>query len=275
MSSTTKGFAVLVFVVIAFSRCANLKEVNSFAVTSQQIMDKNKTVNWGYYAYFHDSAYIYHSMPDHLRDVDCHCDGEKKADTIITNECSLLSVYFGVLAKFTDSKSAIDVNPLGQAVQAGTYGHMTVSSQESGIVSGLATGLSDLFTTGYKSKKLKIFITSYHDSVAPLISLLKIRANSLAARIVNLELEIDHVADSLISSTDRKDVKWPILFVYERKMKELAETVIVYRHREEDFEKVLAGGQLIFENSQHLNSRDFKQKLKILVSDLTLNANIK
>ncbi len=275
MSSAFKAIVASNLVVVTFSCCVNLKEVNSFALTSQQIMDKNKTVSFGYYDYFHDSAYIYHSMPDHLRDADCHCVAEKKADTIISNECSLLSAYFATLARFADPKYAISVNPLGKSVPAGTYGMVTISDQEANIASGLAIGLSDLFTTEYKSRNLKVFISSYHDSVAPLISLLRIRANTLGARIVNLQIELEHMADSLISYTKDKEVKWPILLSYEQKMKSLSETLVLYQHREKDFEKVLEGGQLIYENAQHLNSKSFKDKMTVLVSDLSLNSNIK
>src|ERR1700694_3717608 len=129
---------LLLFITLAFSRCVDLKEVGSFATTSQQIMEKNKTVRYGYYDYYSDSAYIYHSMPDNLRDVDCHCDAEKQADTSITNECIILSAYFGKLALFTDPKAAIDVNPLGKSVRAGAYGLITVSKEESNIASALA-----------------------------------------------------------------------------------------------------------------------------------------
>jgi hypothetical protein len=270
-----KSRLLLLLMPFAFCRCADLKEVGSFAATSQQIMEKNKTVSYGYYDYYHDSAYIYNSMPADLRDADCHFDAEKQADTSITNECALLSAYFGKLALFTDPKAAIDVNPLGKSVTAGRYGMITISNEESNIASGLATGLSDLFTTTYKSKKLKDFIRNYHDSVAPLIGFLAIRARNIAIRMRSLELEVKHVADSLISHTNQNELKWPILFTYEREMKDLSGIRALYMQREQDFLDVQKGGEFIYQNAAHLRSRDFKKKLKILVSDLILNANIK
>jgi hypothetical protein len=270
-----KSQFLLLVIALAFSSCVDLKEVGSFAAVSQQIMEKNRTVSYGYYDYYRDSAYIYHPMPDHLRDADCHCDAEKQADTSIANECTILGAYFGKLALFTDPKAAIDINPLGKSVTAGTYGMISISNEESSIASGLATGLSDLFTTTYKSKKLKGFLRNYHDSVAPLIGWLAIRAHNLALRMRSLQIEVDQVADSLISHTKQNELKWSILFTYEREMKDLSRIRDLYLERERDFKNVLNGGELIYQNADNLHSGDFKKRLKSLASDLALNANIK
>jgi hypothetical protein len=275
MRFSVKNDLLLVFMALAFSGCADLKEVGAFATTSQQIMDNNKTISFGYYDYYHDSAFIYHSMPVNLRDVDCHCDAEKQADTSLANECIILSAYFGKLALFTDPKAAINVNPLGKSVTAGTYGMITISSQESNIASGLATGLSDLFTTTYKLEKLKVFIRNYHDSVAPMIGLLAIRAHNMAIRMRSLQIEVDQVADSLISHTQQPELKWSVLYAYELEIKELSRVRDLYIERERYFRNVMKGGELIYKNADNLHADNFKRELKALVSDFSLNANIK
>src|SRR5579859_1669355 len=154
MPLSLRNCGLLLSAAVVFTRCANLKEVSSFAITSQQIMDRNKSATFGYYAYFHDSAYIYRYLPDHLRDVDCHCDIEKQADAHIASEYSLLSTYFGVLAKFADPRAAINFGPMGNPLPAGAYGHVSISAQEATLTARLATGLSVLVTTRYKEKKV-------------------------------------------------------------------------------------------------------------------------
>ena len=275
MPLSLKNYCLLLCGAIAFARCADLKEVSAFGLTSQQVMDRNKSATFGYYAYYHDSAFIYNYLPDHLRDVDCHCDAEKTADANIAKEYALLSTYFGILAKFADPKAAINFGPLGAPLPAGTYGHVTVSTTEAGIASGLATGLTALATTEYKAKKIKPFMAAYRDSVAPLLTLLKIRADNIAGKIINLQLQLDRVTDSLITYAAHKEVKMPVLFVYEQKRKELDLTLAAYQQREQELDNIIAGGQLIVDHLDNLHDKNFKDKMMSLVNAIALNANVK
>jgi hypothetical protein len=273
MPLALRKFGLLFCVVLTIAGCANLKEVNSFALASKQTLDRNSAAPFGYYTYFHDSAFIYHYLPDHLRDVDCHCDAAKQADAHIANEFSLLSLYFATLARFADPAAAINLIPVGAAVPAGTYGPVTISANEATYASRLAAGLTVLATTRYKAKKIPEFMAVYRDSVAPLITLLKIRADNLSGRIVNLQLQLDRIADSLISFSADKAVRMPVLFVYERQRKELDATLAAYQQRVDDLETVIAGGQLIVDNLADLHSKSFKDKMMSLVNSLALNAN--
>ncbi|HEY4111132.1 hypothetical protein [Puia sp.] len=263
---------VLLLVVAAvFSRCADLREVRSFAVTSQQVMDKHRTAVFGYASYSHDSAYIFRYLPDHLRDVDCHCEAAQKADAGIANEYAVLSTYFATLAKFADPNASINFTPMGAPLPAGAYGPVTITTQEASIAAGLARGLTALGTTRYKAKRIPGFMGVYRDSVAPLITLLKIRADNLAGRIGLLQLQLDRVTDSLISFAQDKAVRMPVLFVYEQKRSQLDATLLAYQQRVHELETVIAGGQLIVDNLDNLHSKSFKDKMMSLVNAISLN----
>ena len=97
---------------------------------------------------------------------------QKQADAHIASEYSLLSTYFGALARFADAGSTINFAPMSSPLPAGTYGQVTISAQEASYASRLATAMTTLATTGYKAKKIPIFMSMYRDSVAPLIALL-------------------------------------------------------------------------------------------------------
>jgi hypothetical protein len=273
MLLSLRKFGLLFCVVLSLAGCANLREVNSFAVRSKQVLDKDGAAPFGYYTYFHDSAFIYHYLPDELRDVDCHCDAAKQADAHIASEFSLLSTYFATLARFADPAAEVNFIPVGAAVPAGTYGPVTISTNEAAYASRLAAGLTVLATTQYKAKKIPGFMAAYRDSVAPLIMLLKIRAENLSGRIVNLQLQLDRVADSLIHFSTDKAVRMPVLFVYERQRKELDATLAAYQQRVHDLETIIAGGQLIVDNLGDLHSKSFKDRMMSLVNALALNAN--
>jgi len=271
MPLSLRNLILLFFCAAAFAGCANLKEVNAFAVGSRQTLDKQRSEDFGYYAYYHDSTYLYHYLPDHLRDVDCHCEAEKQADAHIAGEYNQLSAYFAALARFADAGASFNFAPIGSPVPAGTYGHVHFSAQEASYSAYVARALSTLTTTGYKAKKIRVFMTEYRDSVAPLIMLLKIRADNLAGRMVNLQLQLDHAADSLISYAADKAVKMPVLFVYEHKRKELDASLAHYQQRVHELETIIAGGQLIVDNLDNLHSKTFKDKMMSFVNALALN----
>jgi hypothetical protein len=271
MPLSLRNRCLLLFCTAAFARCANVKEVNAFALSSRQSLEKQRTEDFGYYSYYHDSTYLYHYLPDHLRDVDCHCEAEKQADAHIASEYNLLVAYFSALARFADASSSINFAPMASPVPAGTYGRVNITTQEASYAASLAKALTALATTGYKAKKMPKFMATYRDSVAPLITLLKIRADNLAGRMVNLQLQLERVADSLISFSSDRAVKMPVLFVYEQKRKELDATLAHYQQRVHELETIIAGGQLIVDNLDNLNSKSFKDKMMSLVNAFSLN----
>jgi hypothetical protein len=272
-SRPLRRICALLLCAAVFGRCANVKEVNSFAVSSRQTLEKQRDEDFGYSAYSHDSTYLFHYLPDHLRDVDCPCEAGKKADAHIASEYNLLSTYFATLARFCDPGASVNFAPMGSPLAAGAYGPINISTQEANYNAYLAKALTALATTRYKTKKIPQFMASYRDSVAPLITLLKIRADNLAGRMINLQLQLDRVTDSLISFSPDRAVKMPVLFVYEQKRKDLDATLAHYRQRVHELETIIAGGQLIADNLDNLHSQSFKEKMTGLVNALALNVH--
>jgi CMP-N-acetylneuraminic acid synthetase len=262
-------------ILAALSGCADLKEINVFALTSHQVMVNNKYISYGYYEFARDTSYIYHPYPGQLLDVDCNCEAQKIRDTFTSDQCQVMVNYFAKLAVFTDPGSAIDAMPVGNALTAGAYGSFAVTREEVTVMNAAATAVSDLFTSGYKEKKMKLFITKYHDSVAPLISYLKIRSAIFGAMLVNMKDFLTKEADSLLTITNKREVKWPILISYEMQKKEIDREIDLYKKREQDFETIIEAGDLIYHNQEDLRNKDFIFKLKTLVNDLSLNAHPK
>jgi hypothetical protein len=275
MPLSLRKSGLLMLAAVIFTGCADVREIKAFAVTSQQVMDKNRLAPFGYYTYSQDSAMIFDYLPDHLRDVDCPCDAAKRADSNIAREYGLLSTYFAALAKFADPKASINFAPMGAPLPAGKYGSVVISTQEAGIASRLALALTTLSTTRYKAKRIPAFLATYRDSVAPLIRLLRVRADNLAGRIGNLQLQLRRVADSLIGYSERREMKMPVLFAYDAKRKELEATLTAYQQRVRDLDAIIAGGELLVDNIDKLHTKPFREKMMSIVNTLVLNANLK
>lgn len=273
MPLSLRNYGLLLIAAFAFAQCANLREVNAFAVSSQRILDRNRTAVFGYASYSHDSTFIFNYLPDHLRDLDCRCDLAKQMDSHIASEYSILSAYFAALARFADPQAFVNFAPMSAPLPAGTYGSVNISVQEATLASRLSTALTALATTGYKAKKIPGFMATYRDSVAPLLVLLKIRADNLSGRIINLQLQLDRVADSLISFAQDKAVKMPVVFAYDAKRKELDATLAAYQARVHDLETIISGGQLIVDNIDKLHEQSFKDKMMSIVNALSANVH--
>ncbi len=259
----------------ALCGCTDLKEINSFAKTSHRVMVNNKYISYGYFEFATDTSFIYHPFPGQLRDVDCNCEAQKKLDTFTSKECQVTANYFAKLAVFTDPESAIDAMPVGNSLEAGSYGGVVITSEETTIMNGAAIAISDLVTSGYKNKKMKIFIKVYHDSVQPLISYLKLRSAIFEAMLVNMKDYLTKEADSLLTITDKREGKWPILLTYEMQKKEIDREIALYKKREQDFQTLIEAGDLIYHNQEDLKNKDFIFKLKSMVNDLSLNSHPK
>lgn len=273
MNQSCKILVIAILSAALFCRCVDLKEVNAFAVASHQVFATGVPRSFGFYQYCHDSTYIFHYLPKHLRDLDCDCDGGKKADSVLAMEYYNLSLYFAALARLSDPKSSITADTLGNAIKAGTYGPITISTTESGMAASISAALRDLITTGYKSKKKKHILPYYNDSIQYMIGQLKLHAQNIEGRIINLGIEVTHVADSLISYTKNEENKWPMLFSYEQKMAAFDQDLIIYRAIERNIDKIISAQQFICDHIDDLKSESFRKKLATLVSDLKFNAN--
>jgi len=275
MSKTISQILLAGFVLISLCSCTDLKEINAFALTGQQAMEKGKGISYGFEKYSVDSSYVFHPFPDQLKDVDCTCTQQKKLDVLNKKEYQILSDYFGALALFTDPKSSIDITPVGDAVQSGTYAGITISDDESSITATLSGFLTDAVTTGYKSKKLKQIIKLYHDSVVTLIAFMKLRSDALVGEIENMQEILRTNTDKLLRTADKNETKWSLLFTYELQKKEWDGKLAMYKDFDSDFDKITAGGNLIYQNMNNLKSKDFKKKLNTIIRNLIYNGDTK
>jgi hypothetical protein len=263
------------FILVGLISCADLKQINAFAVASHQALEKNKNISYGFVKYAEDSSYIYHPYPDGLGEVDCSCSQQQKLDSINKTEYQALSKYFEALAKFTDPKYSFDLTPVNDAVPSGTYAGITITDEESSIVTTLTGFLSGVITSGYKSRKLQDYIKLYQDSVAPLIAFMKIRSEALGKKIKVMEHQLWNEANGLLRSEHDDKMKWPVLFTYELHKKELDREIEIYSDAVYHLNKVTEGGNLIYQNMEHLKSEEFKKKLNAIIRNLIYNGDSK
>src|SRR5580693_4283081 len=146
---------VLLFSAAVFTMgCVNLKAVNGFAVSGEKSFAAENVPSYGYTAYCYDSSYIFKSGR-FLKNYDCDSTQAILYDSIIAKEYSLLSTWFGALAKLSGSTETIRVDTLASALGPGTYGSFTVTAAESGAATAIGTAAKYLLTVSVVGKDIK------------------------------------------------------------------------------------------------------------------------
>jgi hypothetical protein len=255
--------------------CVQLKEVHAFTETSQKALESDNQIGYGYADYCFDSCYIFNVSGKQLADFDCPCSNAEIYDTLIQKEYAILSAYFAVLGKLGGAKSTINFAPVGGAIRAGTYGKLTITSTECGAMNGLATAATYLFTTKYKSKKIKEIIIRYNDTLSTAMELLKLHIDNLKSMIGLMGTKLQQRCDLLMANAPAEGEKWAIVYTYKQKSKELGQVVSTYDKRYQSLDKIKQGHTMLYENVNDLNSESVKKRVLDLSYDIIYLSNNK
>jgi len=268
MKNTRLLASGLLLLCIIQAGCVQLKEVHAFTETCQTTLDKDVQISYGYVDYCQDSCYIFNVSGRQLADFDCNCQNDEGYDTVIKKEYNILSAYFCALGKLAGTQSKINFAPIATAIQAGTYGNMVVTTEESTVVSTLATVATDLLTTKYKSKKIREILVRYNDTLAIAMELLKLHIDNLKSRIELMRTKIQQRCDLLMANNLTDAEKWSTVYIYKQKRKELAAIISSYDKRYGSLDKIKQGHSTLYANVNDLNSATLKKKVIDLASDI-------
>ena len=266
-------FALLLLCIIQ-TGCVQLKEVQTFTETSQKALESDQQIGYGYADYCFDSCYIFNASGHQLVDFDCNCSNAEVYDTLIQKEYNILGAYFAALGKLAGSKSTINFLPLGTAVAAGTYGKMTITSTESSVVNALSQAATYVFTTKYKSKKIKEIIVKYNDTLSTAMELMKLHIDNLKSMIELMRTKLQLRCDLLMARGGPSDAeKWAVVYTYKQKWKELGKIVSTYDKRYQSMDTIRQGHVTLYENVNDLQSEVLKKRIVGLANDIIYLAN--
>ncbi|HTI07503.1 MAG TPA: hypothetical protein VL832_03070 [Puia sp.] len=261
MKNTPTVLCGLFFFSLLQVACVPLKEVHAFTESSVQTLENDHQIDYKYADYCWDSCYLFNTSGRQLADFDCNCGQDEKYDSIVRKEYDVLSDYFTALGKLAGAGSYFNFAPIGDAIQEGTYGNLTVTANEAKVVNALATVATDLFTTRYKSKKIKEILEKYHDTVAIAMEIMQLHIDNLKSRIGLMRTKLQQRGDLLMAGTSADGEKWGIVYTYKQKYKELGRVMATYDKRYQSLEKIKQGHQALFENVNDLHSEGLKKKI--------------
>jgi hypothetical protein len=242
--------------------CRPLKEVNSFALASQATMDKAAAFDgYGRFDYCYDSVIVYNRTGKYLRDYDCDCGHGTAADTMQQHAYRIMSAYFAALAKLADSKTIIKPTTLSNAVAAGSYGSMTISSTEAGIFNGLMIAAQDVLTDRYKSKKIEDLLQTYHDTVSAAIGSLMLLTRISKDLIRGDTIQFRGRIDSLVAAAATPGERLALVALYREKMLQWRGVMADDDRRIQALTKIKEGHEALFEGVKNLKDEQLKKKI--------------
>jgi hypothetical protein len=242
--------------------CTPLKEVNTFALACQSVMDKAASFDgYGHFCFCNDSVTVYNDTGRMLRDFDFDCSTDTVADTVLRNAYNIMSAYFAALAKLADAKTAIKTAPLNSAVAAGTYGSLTITSTEAGIFNGLTTAVQDLATNGYKSKKIKQVLRTYHDTVDMVLGTLMLLTHNFRDRVQLLANTYRRKMDFLVNRTDSPGIRLVLVTLYRYKTLQWKQVEADYDRRDSALSRIREGHEALFKGVDNLREQNLKKQI--------------
>jgi hypothetical protein len=206
-------------------------------------------------------------------DYDCDCGRGRLLDTAIGNEYCALSAYFAALARLADNKSVMNFAPVGGAVIAGTYGNITITTQESTAFNAIATVATDLLTTRYKTKKIKEIIVKYNDTIRTALTLLKLHLDNLRSEIQTMSSNLRTRTDVLMARASTDGERWAVVYIYKQKSLEWTSVISDYDRRYQCLDNIQKGHTDLYGKVDDLRSESLKKSILDLSRDIIYISN--
>lgn len=258
--------------VLLAAGCADLKGVNRFVVSGSKTIAQPFPYAYGEYCF--DSCYIFDASGG-VGNYPCDCSVPVTYDTAVTREAGKLSNYFLALAKLSGSAEVINVDTLAGAVTAGKYGRWTISSTDAQVASGVATGIQDLLTANFKSKKITANLHQFGNAVDSSLDAYITHLTNLDSltRFLLIYLETQLVGYRATAAPGPE--RWAVLYAYNEKIKDLTGRHAQFSNLIRQVQLIRDGYHQLTLNADAVKSKPLKQHLLALVNNITYLSNSK
>jgi hypothetical protein len=165
------GLVLLLF-VIGLNGCVNLKSVNNYSSSSSKGIKKFEEINYSFSRHCIDKCQFEAIRNFEIkRDIECDCDGYKKADRVTLLIYNSIKGYFDGLTNLSNNDlTDYNFDALNKSLTKGDFGDIKIEKEQEEAYSKISKILLKATTDVYRKKKLKIYIEEAND---PLQILLK------------------------------------------------------------------------------------------------------
>lgn len=214
-----KIFIFLLLVILVFSGCINIQNINNYANSSVSSLEKFQSLPFSYTENCTDRC-LMNNIDSSLikRSDECNCRLYIKADSISNLIINYIRLYFVCIANISDKNSnnitylpiytSLTENTYGTTNAEGNFKGIKISHSDVGAVDTLLSAMSNTLLNIYKIKKLKLFITQSNPSLQIILTKLKVITNNL-----NNELSF---REEVIYSHYRKLVLTNVISAFEK-----------------------------------------------------------
>ena len=206
-----KFFGILLtLIALAATGCVNLRHIAEFSEASQEGMVQYEELTPSFSGICRQDCQQEQVRKMDIRQADCACAENQKADSITRVIYATVSDYFQGLSDLSQNElTAYRTDGFTQALTAGDFGPLKLEESDVRAYSDLSTLLLRAFTDGFRRKKLQQYVVEAHGPLVKLLSLLELNlAGNLRAKLeVQKEaLEgyyFDFVMDKQLSDYER------------------------------------------------------------------------
>jgi hypothetical protein len=171
----TNAFAIIILLLLIFTSCVNLKEVNSYSSKAATGIKKFEEIGYSFTQRCFDRWQMEAIKDfDIKRETEWNCTIYKTADSIIQLLYNAINGYFDGLVSLSDNNlTYYNFDALRKALPAGEFGSIKIGEVEAKAYSKISGILLRAATDVYRQKKLTIYIEQANQPIQVLLSKLQ------------------------------------------------------------------------------------------------------
>ena len=184
-------FVSLLILALVASSCVNLRHIAEFSEASKEGIAEYEGLTPSFSKVCYQDCQQEQVRKLDIRDADCPCAENRKADSITGVIYSAVHDYFQGLSDLSQNElTAYRTDGLTKALTAGDFGPLKLQEADVKAYSDLSTLLLRAFTDGFRRQKIKEYVIEAH---GPLVKLLKLLELNLDGNLDG-KLEVQKIA---------------------------------------------------------------------------------
>lgn len=262
----------LIFFLLHAVACTNLKEIHFFSAEAVKGMQQYESLGFGFETQCHEVC-LFEAIDNFeiQRDPGCDCLDHGMADSVTLHLYNALHAYWDGLFRLSNNQlTQYDLSATSEAVQTGTFGDISVTSEHVDAYRKIAEVLFRAGTEGAKRKKIKLYLLEANDDVQVLTEKMAFILESNLAGLLELEKErwYSYYSELSFSPSLSEYEKGMAAKAYYELIKDLDQRQKRLRLLATTFRKVAEGHQQLSAKSQQLSGKDLRDWANYYAAEL-------
>jgi hypothetical protein len=267
-----KRAAYLILVIFQATACINLKEINHFSAEAIKGMQMYESMEFGFETQCRERC-IWEAMDQFeiRRELLCDCSTHHLADSITLHLYNALHSYWDGLYQLSDNHlTRYDLSATSEAVQAGTFGEISISEEQVNAYQKIAELLFRAGTEGYRRRKIDRYLHEANDDIQVLSEKIAFVLESNLAGLLELEKERWYTYYRELGFSDNLSdyEKGRAIMAYYDVLREIDLKLSQTQILAASFRKMAEGHQILANADRKLSQKDLRDRARRYAAEL-------